>query len=143
MPKGVTLLEILLTLLLLGLLVTLAVPGFSALHDRLAVQAATDAVTSAHARARLLAVAEGRVAVLTITSDSVVVRVIEAPADTVRRWRGDGPAAHGVTAGGTPRTVLFAPSGITMGVANATYTLTRGAARKQVVVSRYGRVRVL
>jgi hypothetical protein len=36
----------------------------------------------------------------------------------------------------------FHPSGVAMGVANVTHVLTRGAARRQVVVSRLGRVRV-
>ena len=142
MQRGFTLIEMLIAIMLAGLLAALAIPGLSALHDRLAVETATEAILAAHTRARLVAVTERRVAVLTLTVDSLVLRAIEAPTDTTPRWRSPGPAIHGVAIAGVPRSVLFAPSGVTMGVANATYTLTRGGARKQIVVSRYGRVRV-
>jgi prepilin-type N-terminal cleavage/methylation domain-containing protein len=143
MRRGVTFIELLIVIVLTTLLASLALPTIAALHDRLAVDAVADALLAAHARARLVAVTERRVAVLTLTIDSLVVRVIEAPADTVPRWRNEGPAAQGVAVTGMPRSVLVAPSGVTMGLANGTYVLTRGAARKQVVVSRYGRIRVL
>ena len=142
MQRGVTLIEMLIAIMLAGLLAALAIPGLRALHDRLAVEAATQAILTAHTRARLVAVTERRVAVLTLTLDSIVVRAIETPTDTTPRWRGPGPAAQDVAIAGVPRSVSFAPSGVTMGIANATYVLTRGGARKQVVVSRYGRVRV-
>jgi Tfp pilus assembly protein FimT len=143
MRRGITLLELLMVIVLTTLLASLTLPAIGALHDRLAVDAVTESVVSAHTRARLVAVAERRVAVLTLTADSLVVRVVEAPGDTVFRWRGAGPGAEGVGVTGMPRSVLVAPSGVAMGVANGTYVLTRGAARKQVVVSRYGRIRVL
>lgn len=142
MQRGFTLLELLITVVLACLLAGLAIPGLAALHDRLAVETATEAILGAHTRARLVAVIERRVAVLTIAADSLVLRAIESPTDTTPRWRGAGPLRQGVAIAGAPRNVLFAPNGVPMGVANATYTLTRGAARKQVVVSRYGRVRV-
>ena len=142
MQRGSTLIELLIAIMLAGLLAALAIPGLSALHDRLAVETATEAILAAHIRARLVAVTERRVAVLTLTVDSLVLRAVETPADTAPRWHGPGPALQGVAITGVPRNILFAPSGVTMGIANATYLLTRGGARKQVVVSRYGRVRV-
>jgi prepilin-type N-terminal cleavage/methylation domain-containing protein len=142
MQRGFTLIEMLMAIMLIGLLAGLALPGLSALRDRLGVESATEAIVVAHTRARLVAVMERRVTVLTLTLDSLVLRAIEAPSDTSPRWRGRGPAFHGVAITGVPRSILFAPSGVTMGAANATYILTRGGARKQIVVSRYGRVRV-
>ena len=41
-----------------------------------------------------------------------------------------------------PHTAAFAPSGVAVGASNATYTLRRGGALRQVIVSRYGRVRM-
>ncbi len=143
MRRGVTLLELLIVILVTTLLVSLALPALGALHDRLAVDAVTEELVAAHTRARLVAVAERRVAVLTLTADSLVVRVVEAPLDTVVRWRGEGATAQGVLVTGMPRSVLVGPSGVTMGAAQRTYVLTKGTARKQVVVSRYGRIRVL
>ena len=143
MRRGVTLLELLIVIVITTLLASMALPAIGALHDRLAVDAVTEAVVAAHTRARLVAVVERRVAVLTLTADSLVIRIIEAPADTVLRWRGEGPTAQGVAVTGMPRSLLVGPSGAAMGVANGTYVLTRGAARRQVIVSRYGRIRVL
>ncbi|MEO8634609.1 MAG: GspH/FimT family pseudopilin [Gemmatimonadales bacterium] len=142
MRRGVTLLELVITLALLGVVVSMALPPAGALRDRLAVDDDARTLVGAYARARLTAVAERRVIVLTLTPDSLVLRAVESPADTVERWRG-WLAANGVTCTGLPRQVVFAPSGATMGFANLTYTLSRGTARKQVVVSRYGRIRII
>ncbi len=142
MRNGVTLLELLLVIVIAGVLATIALPGIVGLHDRLAVDVAAQEVASAHTRARIAALAEQREMLLVLTADSLILRAIESPVDTLERWRGAGPTDHDVAVAGMPRQVAFAPSGVTMGFANATYTLTRGSARKQVIVSRYGRVRV-
>jgi hypothetical protein len=107
------------------------------------VNQAAEVIVSAHTRARLVAIAERRIVVLTLTEDSLVLGVVESAVDTVLRWRGSGPAAEGVTATGVPRRVFFGPSGVTIGVANGSYVLTRGSARRQIIVSRYGRLRVI
>jgi prepilin-type N-terminal cleavage/methylation domain-containing protein len=142
MSRGTTLIELLLTLAIAGILAALAVSGASGLRDRLRVEEAAAAIAGAHTRARLLAVTERRVMVLTLAADSLVLRAVESRADTVERWRAPGPTATGVGVTGMPRTAGFAPSGVAFGFANGTYTLVRGSARKQVIVSRYGRVRV-
>jgi type IV fimbrial biogenesis protein FimT len=142
MPRGFTLVELLLTMTLAGVLLAIAVPGFGALRDRLAVDDAAAAITAAHTRARIVARAERRVAVLALTPDSIVLRIVVSPGDTLERWRGPGPGTGGVTTAGLPRTVLFAPSGVSMGLANGTYSVARGGFRKQVIVSRYGRIRL-
>ncbi len=142
MRRGLTLVELLIVILIAGMLATIALPGIAALHDRLAVDAAVQSVVAAHTRARIAALAERRTMVLALTADSLVLRAVESPIDTIERWRGDGPSQRGVAVAGMPRLVSFAPSGVTMGLANATYTLTRGVATRSVIVSRYGRVRV-
>ena len=142
MRHGFTLIELLLAILIAGILATMALPGITALHDRLAVDAAVQSVVAAHTRARTAALAERRTMVLELSADSLVLRAVESPIDSIERWRGEGPVARGVSATGMPRLVAFAPSGVTMGFANATYTLTRGSATRSVIVSRYGRVRV-
>jgi prepilin-type N-terminal cleavage/methylation domain-containing protein len=142
MKSGATLLELLVVLAIAGLVAVIVLPSIGALHDRLAVNQAAEAIVSAHTRARLVATAERRIVVLTLTEDSVVLAVVESAVDTVLRWRGSGPAAERVTATGVPRRVFFGPSGVTIGVANGSYVLTRGSARRQIIVSRYGRLRV-
>jgi Tfp pilus assembly protein FimT len=133
---------VLIVILITGLLATVALPGIAALHDRLAVEAATQAIVAAHTRARTAALAERRTMILALTVDSLVLRAVESPVDSIERWRDAGPALRGVAASGMPRLISFAPSGVTMGFANATYTLSRGVATRSVIVSRYGRVRV-
>jgi prepilin-type N-terminal cleavage/methylation domain-containing protein len=142
MQRGVTLVELLIVITLAGTLLLFAVPSLGALRDRVAVETAASGIVAAHARARIIARAERRLTILALTLDSVVVRVVEGPVDTLERWRGAGPRAYGVETAGFPRSILFAPSGVTMGVANASYVVARGTARKEVVVSRYGRVRM-
>lgn len=142
MRRGSTLLELAIVLAVAGILVAMAAPAVGALRDRLAADAAADLVVAAHARARLIAAMEGRVVVLSLDLDSVVIRAVESPADTIRRWRGPGPASRGVTMTGVPKQVVFGASGIPLGLANGTYLASRGRATRQVVVSRYGRVRV-
>ena len=142
MRRGTTLLELLIGIALVAMLLVLAIPGAGRVRDRLAVDAAAQALANAHVRARLVAVTERRPALLTLTDDSLVLRVLESPSDTALRWRDAGPRAGGVSSAGLPRVVTFAPNGTTLGVANSTTTLSRGAAQKQVIVSRYGRVRI-
>ncbi len=141
MRNGFSLVELCLVLAALGLLLLIASPAFGGLHDRLAVEDAAQALVGAHARARLVALAEQRTVVLTLTTDSLVVRSVLSPTDTLERWR-SGPPGPTVQLAGLPRQIVYAPSGATMGFANGTYTITRGAAQRLVIVSRYGRVRV-
>jgi Tfp pilus assembly protein FimT len=141
MSRGATLLEIILALVVMGLLGTIVLPSARDLHDRLLVDEAARTIAVAHVRARLAATTESQPAVLTIDADSLRIALLWG-ADTLVRWTAPGPQTGGVTLTGGGRRVLFAPSGISFGLANATYTLTRGARVKQVVVSRYGRVRV-
>jgi Tfp pilus assembly protein FimT len=141
MSRGATLFEILLTLVLAGLVAAFAAPAAGALRDRLRVQEAAALVAGAHARARLLASVERRVMLLTLTPDSLVLRAVETPRDTVERWRAAGPVATGVAVSGFPRGIAFAPSGVAFGFANGSYGFSRGTARRDVIVSRYGRVR--
>lgn len=143
MSRGTTLLELLLVLILIGLASAMAVPGITRLRDRLAVDSAAQALAGAHTRARLVAVTERRNVLLTLAADSLIVHAIETPADTVERWRSAGPSAEGVITTGLPRRISYAASGVSLGFANGTYTITRGNARRQVIVSRYGRVRIV
>jgi prepilin-type N-terminal cleavage/methylation domain-containing protein len=141
MRRGVTLLEMVISLVLLGLLSAAAVPALSAVRDRYTVQAVAADIAGAHNRARIRAILEGQVTELEIRADSLILRV--NPPAPVTVWSAPGPLAAGVNLASAPRTLSFAPSGVTMGFANATFVVTRGGARRQVVVSRLGRVRVI
>jgi prepilin-type N-terminal cleavage/methylation domain-containing protein len=142
MRRGFSLLELVIGLVILGLLSSAAVPAFRGIRDRYAVQAAATAIASAHNRARIRAILEGQVTELEIRPDSLILRV-GTGGGSVPVWSTPGPLPSGVSMASPPRTLLFTPSGVTMGFANATFVVTRGGARRQVVVSRMGRVRVI
>jgi prepilin-type N-terminal cleavage/methylation domain-containing protein len=141
MSRGVTLIELLLVLVLIGTLTAMGGPRLAGTLDRLAADRAAREIAAAHLRARLTAITEGQHSLLTITADSLVIRLSES-SDSAPRWWSRGAAADGVTLVGPSRPITFAPTGVTIGVANATYTLRRGAASRRVVISRWGRVRL-
>lgn len=142
MRHGHSLIELLLVTTLLGAISLVVFPRVIGLRDRLAVDRAARGIVDAHRRAQLLASTEHRVMLLTLRPDSIILAARITPTDTASRWRLPGPALDGVSSIGLPRQFAVAPNGIPLGVANNTYTLTRGAARRQVIVSRYGRVQL-
>ncbi len=142
MQRGVTLLELIFVLVITGMLVLLVMPAVSGLGDRYRVGAAAQAIADAHNRARIQAVLQSRVVELEIRPDSILIRAPLANG-ALPLWSEIGPARNGVAFSSPARILAFAPTGITLGFANATFVLTRGSARRQVVVSRMGRVRII
>jgi prepilin-type N-terminal cleavage/methylation domain-containing protein len=141
MNRGMTLIEIALVLLIAGLVAIFAAAPLLGLRDRLAVDQAARDIASLHARARLLAMVESRPIRLDIGADSSLMRAI-ADGDTITRWRGAGLSAEPATVSGPSRPLWFSPAGVTYGVSNATWVVTRGAVERRVIVSRWGRVRI-
>ena len=139
MRRGVTLLELTLTLLIISILLAISLPRFAAIRDVLAVQRAVVDLVSAHRRARMDAILRSQVIELVVAADSLVIR---PRGSTGVLWRADGPAAAGVALAGPVRIMTFSPVGITTGLSNGSYALSRGAAARTVIVSRLGRVRV-
>jgi prepilin-type N-terminal cleavage/methylation domain-containing protein len=139
MRRGSSLLELLLALVIAGLLLGIALPKFGVFRDQLAVGEEAGRIAAAHRRARITAILESHPVVLIIAPDSLRVAVA---ADSGMAWTAPGPSAHGVVLIGGSRRLTFSPEGITTGVSNATFRLTRGAASRTVVVSRLGRLRV-
>lgn len=140
MRRGATLPELALTLTLVGLLLAIALPRLHGLADSLAVNRAALEIVAAHRRARMSAILRSRVLELTIGANDLAIR---SRGDTTRLWFADGPAASRVALAGPERTLLFSPIGITFGLSNASFRLTRGAATRTIVVSRLGRVRIV
>ena len=140
MRGGFSLIELVLALAVAGLLVLIAVPRLSRAMDQIEVDAATSQIVGAHQRARMMAIARGQVLTLAIDSAELVIasRVDETPL-----WLQHGPAAAGVTLTGSARRFTFAPTGVTLGLSNASLILSRGASQRTVLVSRLGRVRVV
>ena len=140
MTRGYSVPELMLVLAVVGLLLGIAVPRFSRVMDYIAVEAAATEVIAAHQRARMMAIARGQV--LTLNVDSTQLR-IAPPSGATPLWIQHGPAASGVRLSGPTRRFTFSPTGITLGLSNASLLLSRGPSIRTVVFSRLGRVRVL
>jgi len=141
MRTGATLTELLVVLAVLACLAALAVPPAAGLLAGVYTERAARELMAAHRIARFTAIMRSRPTLLAVDADSLVVRVLYGR-DTAAVWRGAGPASLGVSLEGPAYPLAFAPTGLPRGVANATYTLERGSIRRQVIVSRLGRLRI-
>jgi len=139
MKQAFTLPEVLLVLALGGIILGIAIPRLSAALDRIEVAAAASHIAAAHQRARLMAVTQSLVAVLSVDHLALTIR---RRGLTTPLWSEAGPAAHRVSLDGPPRQFTFSPEGFSLGLSNATLRLTRGSATRTVIISRLGRVRV-
>lgn len=141
MTRGFTLVELLLAVVLVAAVAGIAIPRLQRPLDRLAVERAAYDLTAAHFRARTTAIARNSVTLLSVSVDSIRMRVL-AGSDTVARWAREGGGTYGVRVTGSARWLRFHPAGIGFGLANGSWTFTRGATQRSVVVSRLGRVRM-
>jgi prepilin-type N-terminal cleavage/methylation domain-containing protein len=139
MRRGFTLIEIVLVLVVMGLAFGIALPRLNALQNSLAVSRAAEEIVAAHRRARVIAVLRSRPVVLSVSADTLTIRLEGASTDV---WGSSGPAAAGVALSGPTRRITFSPVGLAMGVSNASFPLARGSATRTVIVSRLGRIRV-
>lgn len=141
MNRGMTLPELVVTVCLVGLALGIAAPRLTEPIDVLTVEHAAAELAGAHARARVTAVVESRVARLVVSPDSMVFEVL-AGGEWVRRWSSPGPARFDVRVDGGTHTLTYSPVGWTTGFSNASWTFTKGSASRRVVISRLGRLRV-
>lgn len=141
MRPGFALIEVVIALALVAILTSLVAPSLTAAADRGAIRMGLAQLSGAHREARLAAMLENRVALLSIDSTSITLRTV-AGIDTALRWRRNGPTAWGVHLIGPRRSFTFAPSGYSIGVSNGTLRIERGSAGGALIISRLGRVRV-
>jgi Tfp pilus assembly protein FimT len=140
MRCGTSLPELLVVIALAGLVGAIAVPSVRHAMDRRAVELAVQQVTGAHLEARLLTIRTREPVLLLLSADSMVLRTAFA-GETTLVWRKPGPRNFGVAVTGNARTLRFIPTGYTIGGSNISYTISKGNARRRVVISRLGRVR--
>lgn len=133
-----TLVELAITITILGVVAITAVPRLSEARDRAAVGGAASALTSALATTRHAAQRTSRRTALTVDTASAFVAV-RAGADTLERL----PLRDlfHVSLRASRDSIAYAPTGLGYGAANATFVISRGSAAETVVVSRLGRVR--
>lgn len=142
MRRGISVTEVLIVVVLIGLMTLIAAPRLD--RSLAAIVADTEAhrIASAHVRARMMAITASRVMLLRIAPESLWIAQVDGM-DTTRAWTSPGPAAAGAALAGPGQALRFTPLGVTFGVSNGTWTVTYRGASRRVVVSRLGRVRVL
>ncbi len=139
--RGYSLLECAVALVIAGILAGFTVPRAVSVRDRLLVDGQVQQVRSGYQRARLAALLGSNSAILRVEPARITVWALRG-GDSTLVWAARGAADAGVSLTG-PARVIFAPAGITLGVANGTYVLARGGVTRTVVVSRLGRLRVV
>ncbi|MDX2263225.1 MAG: GspH/FimT family pseudopilin [Gemmatimonadales bacterium] len=139
MSRGVTLPELLLALVVVGLLSLIALPKLAAVTSANALRHEATQLVAALDAARTAAIRVGGPSTLTLSDSSYTV-VGGLPGDSLRAWRIPGPATRGVQLMGAGGPIRFGASGLAIGVANRTLTLTRGGSSRRVVLSRLGRI---
>lgn len=139
---GVTVLELLVALVILSAVTGLLVWPSIRFDDRLRVEAEAGRLLEAYREARHWALVGNTTAELVVTADSLTIRTrFGGPPTTV--WQEPGPLRSGVSITPPSHLTAFTPKGLAEGAGNVAHVLTRGAARRQVVVSRLGRARVI
>jgi len=137
-----TLADLIITLAILGIVLSIAAPRIAVLRSRGAVRSARDAAVSAIEHARSLAVSRGTARVRLDPATGTVA--VEAPIGIA-----GGPVLHlaetygvsiGVSGSGANAVIDFNAMGLGV-VASRTVTFSRGTASAGLAVSSFGRVR--
>jgi prepilin-type N-terminal cleavage/methylation domain-containing protein len=133
-----TLLELVTVLTLVGVLMALAVPRFSAMHDSASVRAAMADLGADFSMARQSAITRrSAVAVVFDTTRGTVV--LRSSARVMSRH--DLRTAYGIVLGANRDSAVYDSRGLGYGVSNLTVTIRRGTIVDTLTMSRMGRVR--
>jgi len=138
MRTGTTLIEIGVTLGILGLMAGLTFPHFGSYRDRVAVDAATSSTLALLATARHAALRRAARTAVHFDTARAIVHIVAGVDTFERRPLGD---VHGVVMSATRDSIAFTSSGLGYGAANTQIILRRGAAADTIAVSRLGRAR--
>ena len=134
---GMSFIELLLVLVIVGILMTLALPPYIAVRARASVNSAATAAVAAFDAARALALTRGLHAAIRI--DTLAGRiVVHSGIDSVLRV--PLGTSWGVRLSASRDSSALAPDGLGYGAANLSLVIMRGAAADTVIVSRLGRV---
>lgn len=135
---GLTLIELVLVLIIMGLTSLVGVRQLHLYLDRLAARDAVRAAAGVVSRARDDAIA---LRVPVIVRIDTAAAVVELRSQDSAYGRASLRDAHGVSLRASRDSITFGPRGMGHGVANLTLVARRGHAAETLVVSRLGRVR--
>lgn len=138
MRNGMTLIEVGITVGILGVMAGLTFPRFGSYRDRVAVDAATSSTLSLIATARHAALRRATRTAIHLDSTTATVFVVAGVDTIVRRPLRE---VHGVAFSTTRDSIAFSATGLGYGAANTQIILRRGNAADTVAVSRLGRAR--
>jgi type II secretory pathway pseudopilin PulG len=138
MRSGMTLIEVGITVGILGLMAGLTFPRFGSYRDRIAVDAATSSTLSLLATARHAALRRATRTAIHLDSSRGTVFIV-AGIDTIERR--PLREVHQVEFSASRDSIAFTPSGLGFGAANTQIIVRRGGAADTISVSRLGRAR--
>jgi prepilin-type N-terminal cleavage/methylation domain-containing protein len=136
--RGMTIVELLVVMAILGAMAAIAVPRAVTTMDRFSVRGATQDVVLAIAAAR--AAASDRSAYVSFVADPRTGRVRAVSGGETLLER-DLARTRGIRLEASRESVTFAPGGLGWGAANTTVIVTKGTRSDTIVMSRLGRVR--
>jgi prepilin-type N-terminal cleavage/methylation domain-containing protein len=138
MRRAFTIIELTVTLCILGILSAIAIPWAGKVLDRVKVYGAAVEIESVFSAARHIAIAHAALA--TVEIDTVAQSInVSVGKDTVRK-REIG-AAHDVSLSASRARMSYSATGMGYGAANLSVVVRRNSAVDTVFVSRLGRVR--
>ncbi|HEX9580035.1 MAG TPA: prepilin-type N-terminal cleavage/methylation domain-containing protein [Gemmatimonadales bacterium] len=139
MRRGVTLVELMVVLAILGSLLGVAFPRVAGWLDGMAVDRAALEIVGFHHEAQFAALLRAERVRLRFTEDSLTA-TFEGVRDSTFIARA-GPGRHGVRLTATREEVRFYPNGLGFGAANTKIVLRRGEAVDSITTSRLGRLK--
>ena len=135
---GVTLAELTVVLVILGVLVALGAPRWAAAADRAAVQSALAEAASVFAAARQSAIYSRSAVAVEVDTANAIVRAHRGAEVVLQRSLRGGYAVR-LTA--SRDSMAYDARGLGIGAANLSLVIRRGRAQDTLFVSRLGRVR--
>jgi len=139
MRQGISLLEVVTVLAIVGVMMAIAVPRIASWTDRIAVERATGEVMAFYWRARMNAMFRGTRVRLEFNPDSLKA-FFEGVTDSLFLGQ-PGPSRHGVSLRISRSVIRIYPSGLGLGAANSKLVFQRGAAAESLTTSRLGRMK--
>lgn len=143
--RGFTLVEMLMVVVLIGIMLTVALPYFRGSTGKGAVRGAVDAIVSLHSVAKTVAVQRGRTTRLVMSAGNGTMVVVAnkvgttTGVDTIGRVENLNNRFE-VTFTTTRDTLLFSPRGVGLDPGTTTIIVSKGTARDTVTISAGGRL---
>lgn len=135
---GVTVIELLIVMSIVGILMALAIPHGQLMLDRISVHSAAGDLAMSLSSAREFSLASRSAVAVDFAGPGGALRVRRGPDILFTR---NIAMAHGVVLSQTRDSLAFGPLGLGVGAANLSIIVRRRAAAETVFVSRLGRIR--